>query len=627
MSAGETTKLNPEDRAAASPDLTAAFGKAVWTVPALLQARAEASPDAPALWSLEGTAGWQPLTWREFHDRVATVARALRARGLAPGDRVGILAPSCANWDIAQVAAMAAGGIVVGLDPHDTTERIGQIAAQCELAAIIAQDEVLLGRLPARIRDRLRIAVTFAPAKIAGVFALEDLAVSRDGATGGNWDHAQADDPALIVFTSGTTGGPKGIAYTHRQVCGAAASILQAFPDIEAGSRLACWLPLSNLFQRMINLCAIGRGAQTYYVEDPRQVMQHVGAIAPHLFIGVPRFYEKLHAGICAAIDGKPPWQRRLAWWAVRAGDRHARALRTGAGAGPLDRLAASAAEFLVLGQVRAVLGSNLRYLVSGSAPMPVWLLERFHAIGFLVLEAYGMSESITPVAANRPRCYRFGTVGRPMAGSEVRLASDGELLLRGPGVSSGYLGEADAGERLDPDGFLASGDYASIDSDGFITLLGRKSDLFKTSTGRRIAPAIIESHLRQVPYVEHAVVFGANRPYLVAVLAVAEPALRGRLGDRTPADIEAIAAAVRADIAAAIAGLPGYQRPAGVVLTTRAFTIADGHITPNLKVRRGPVEAAFGRHLDELFESLAAASGSSLAVAHENGEVLLLST
>jgi len=599
----------------------------VSTVPALLQARAEAAPDAPALWSLDGTSGWQPITWRDFRDATASAAHGLRALGLKRGDRIGILAPSCPRWDVAQIAAMAAGGIVVGLDPNDTSERLGQIAERCELSVVIAYDEALLGKLPPPVCDRLSFAVTFAPARATGIVSFADL-VGPDGTQGKTgWDHALAGDPALIVFTSGTSGEPKGITYAHQQVCGAVASILQAFPDIGPGSRLACWLPLSNLFQRMINLCAIGRGAQTYYVEDPRTIMQHVAAISPHLFIGVPRFYEKLHAGICAAIDTKPAWQRSVTQWAIRAGDRRARALRDGIDLGAADRATAALAEGLVLRRIRSILGRNLRYLVSGSAPMPVWLLERFHALGFLVLEAYGMSESIVPVAANRPDRYRFGTVGQPMVGSEVRLAPDGELLLHGPGVFSGYLGETAAASLIDADGFLASGDYASIDGDGFVTLLGRKSELFKTSTGRRVAPAVIESHLRQIPYVEHAVIFGANRPFLAAVLAVTETALRERLGGREPsADLEFTASAVRADIAAAVAGVPGYQRPGGVVLTTRAFSIADGHITPNLKVRRAHVEAAYGSFLEELYQSLDAAPATPLALTHDNGTVLVLS-
>lgn len=551
--------------------------------------------------------------------------------GLQHGDTVGIIAPSSSRWDIVQFAALSVGGVVVGLDPNETSERLATVASQCRLKAVIAKDEHALDRLGPACRAALRFAVTFATPPGAGTVAYSDLASMGSAAAGGagGADRAvRAEDQALIVYTSGTTGEPKGIAYSHRQVCSAVASILNAFPDIGAGSRLACWLPLSNLFQRMINLCAVGRGAQVYYVEDPRTIMELVPSIAPTLFIGVPRFYEKLYEGIRSAIDGKPAWQRRVMDWAIRAGDRQARAQRNGDVLGSSARLKAFLAERAVLRRIRGVLGGDLRYLVSGSAPMPPWLLERFHALGLLVLEAYGLSESIVPVSVNRPDSYRFGTVGQPLTGNEVRIGADGELLIRSAGVFNGYLGEAAGSAHIDPDGFLASGDFARIDNDGYVTLLGRKSEMFKTSTGRRIAPAGIENLLRQLPYVEQAVVFGANRPFPVAVIAVAEAALRNRLGGRDwKGDVPATAATVSADFASVLAELPGYQHPAGLVLTIRPFTVADGLITPNLKVRRPNVEAAFGDCIEELFRTIGHGKAQPSALLLESANAIVMST
>lgn len=606
------------------PDLAAAVGAPVWTVPALLQARAEATPDAPALWSW-AAGNWHSVGWGEYWRRAQHAARGLRALGLKRGDRVGIIAPTCAAWDIAQMAALGAGGVVVGLDAHDTDARLGQIAAQCGLAGVIAQDAAHAARVRSSLPS-LRFAVSLAPSNEPGLTHFDDLAAEPPGSPPQDADFSAPDADALIVFTSGTTGEPKGIAYTHRQVCGAVAAILDAFPDIEAGSRLACWLPLSNLFQRMINLCAIGRGAQTFYVEDPRQIMEHVRVISPHLFIGVPRFYEKLHAGIREAIDAGPAWRRALARWAMRAGARRARAQRAGQLSTFIGSVELALAERVVLRRIRGALGTNLRYLVSGSAPMPAWLLEELETLGFVLLEAYGLSECIVPVAANRPDRRRAGTVGQPLASNEVRLAADGELMLRGPGVFRGYLGEASSPpERFDAEGFLATGDFASIDAEGFITLLGRKSELIKTSTGRRIAPAPIESRLRAIPYVEHALVVGNGRPFILAVLAVAEDQLRVRLGDTTVPDPAAVAAAVRADVAAALSDFPEPQRPAGVLLTTRALTIADGHLTPNLKLRRAAIEAAFAVQLAELQQIVASAAGKAAVAQRDGGSVLLI--
>jgi long-chain acyl-CoA synthetase len=620
-------QLKPDNPASKLSDLNSALGKSNRTVSGLLKMRVDVSAGAPALWTLRDSSGWQSMTWCQFSDAVASAARGLWALGLKRGDRIGIIAPSSPKWDIAQFAAMAVGGVVVGLDPHDTELRLANIAAQCKLTGVIAQNEGLLNKLGSACRGSLRFALTFASPDTAGPVEFASLAKIGSAASEVGPELPLPEHEALIVFTSGTTGEPRPIVYTHEQVCVAVTSILEAFSDIVLGSRLVCWLPLSNLFQRMINICAVGRGAQIFYVEDPGAVMQHVAVISPHLFIGVPRFYEKLYAGIRETIDAKPAWKRNLAYWALRAGERRASALRNGTVLSGLDRLRATLAELLVLRRIRSVFGEHLHYLISGSAPMPVWLLEKLHALGLLVLEGYGMSESVVPVAANRPDRYRFGTVGQPLSGTEVRLATDGELLLRGPGVFTGYLNEQTSSDRLDVDGFLSSGDFASIDAEGFVSLHARKSEMFKTSTGRRIAPALTEGHLRQILYVEYAVAFGANRPFLISVVAASEVALRKRLGDwAADADPEATAAAVRADIMAAVTDLPGYQRPAGVVLTIRPFSVAGGQITPNLKVRRDSVEVAFSKSLDTMFDLIAEGPAAPFVYVREGGAVMLLS-
>jgi len=504
------------------------------------------------------------------------------------------------------MGVLAAGGIVVGLDPHDTDEHLDDIATRCGLSVLVLQDPQSLARFSDVVRHNLRIVISIAPQTAAGIHALADVAKLGERRQAEIEPTVQPDDPATIIFTSGTTGTPKGIRYSHRQVCLAAASILSAFDDIDERSRLACWLPLSNLFQRMINICAIARGAQTYYVDKPQDVMQHVTTIEPHVFIGVPRFYEKLYAGIRKRVDEGPAWRKVLIDWALREGDRHAAALRAGSPA--RLTLGYRIAERLVLRRLRGVMGGNIQYLISGSAPMPNWLLERFHAMGLLILEAYGMSENIIPVAANRPGEFRFGTVGRPMSGSEIRLAEDGELMVRGPGVFSGYVGEGPENNPVDAQGYLASGDYATVDAEGFITLTGRKSEIFKTSTGRRIAPVPIEVRLKQLGYVEHAVIVGRNRPFPVAILSLDRAALQTQAAATEP-DMR-IADETRdrigLNISETCATLPERDRPAGVLVTLKPFTIVGGELTGNLKLRRKPIEDKFATDLDALYAALA---------------------
>lgn len=616
--------MQPEQRALGLEDR---LGLEVWTVPALLQARAERNGSATALWSLASDGIWRPTRWGEYRDIVARIAGGLRQLGLVPGDRIGIMAPSSRLWDFLQMGILAARGVVVGLDPLDLDANLNAIARRCGFAGLIVQDPAWLDRFAGEVREPLRFVVHFQPpGDRAGMIVFDDLLQRAGSEPDSAWLAVRPEDPATIIFTSGTTGAPKGIQYTHRQVCLAVTSIIAAFPETQEGDRLMCWLPLANLFQRILNLYAIGCGAQTYYVENPREIMRHVGPIGPHLFIGVPRFYEKLYAGMMEKAGQGSAWQRQLVAWALRAGERHAGALRQNRCPGFMQELYHVLADWLVLHRLRGVMGRNLRYLVSGSAPMSVWLLERFHALGLLVLEAYGLSENIIPVAANRLTAYQFGTVGRPLCGNEVRLADDGELWVRGPGVFSGYYGDEQAGV-FDADGYLASGDFAIVDADGFITLTGRKSEIFKTSTGRRIAPAGIESVLRQMPYVEHAVVLGAGRPFLIAVLAVAEDAWLARVG--TVAERPALAGwcdAIRRDAALGLASLADYQRPAGVVVTTRTFEVANGELTLNLKLRRTIVGVAFRESVEKLYSLLETADGFPVQVEYDEGRMILCS-
>lgn len=579
------------------------------TITALLEARAARSPDDPAQWELTPAGGWVPTEWSALRDQVAALARGLRHLGASAGVHVAILAAGTPWWDRLHLAALAARAVVVGLDPLAGAAQLNAQLALTRPVGLVVDRWSALDALSPAARASLRFVVSFeGPAAertpaADGTVLVTPEEVSRLGEADRAlpWNHALPDDPAWVIFTSGTTGEPKGLRYRHHQVRLAVDAIVDAFGDIAEGARLASWLPLANPFQRIVNLCAVARGAQTYYVPDPREVMRHLPVVRPHVFIGVPRFFEKFHAGATASLDAAGPLRARLARWALRVGERRAACERAGHSAGPILRMAHKLADAFVLRRVRAAFGGELRYLVSGSAAMPPWLLERLHGAGLLVLEAYGLSECIVPVAANRAGAFRFGTVGRAMAGNEIRLAADGELLLRSAGVFDGYLG-SEAGVPIDADGWLATGDFAEIDADGFVRLVGRKSEVFKTSTGRRVAPAAVEAVLRGVPGVEHAAVFGEGRRSLLAVVAV------GAGAGSAPALRDAARRALQA--------LPDYLRPAGLVVSRRPFAIDAGELTPNLKVRRVHVRQRFAAALDALAALVDAPGGGAPRVA-----------
>jgi len=569
--------------------------------------RAREAPGAPAFFTRAGGT-WSAVTWGTFVADATRAAHGLAARGLRSGERVAIMAPTGLGWETFQLAALLNGAAVLGLDAHDHPDRLRAIARTARVSTLVVQDAETAARLDPATVPGLRLVVSLRDEVPPGAGDAAWIAMSELVREAGSPVPLQGPAPAslaTIVFTSGSTGEPKGIAYSHAQVCLAIDSILDVFPEIGPGDRLICWLPLSNLFQRMLNFCAAGRGAQTYFVSDPRAIVEHLPDVRPHVFIAVPRFFEKLHEGIEQKLAAQPPLARRLVAWALQSGDAAAACVRRGARPPLLTRLRAALADRLVLRRLRGVLGGEVRFLVSGSAPFPRWLLERFHAMGLLVLEAYGLSENVVPIAINRPSAYRFGSVGRVLPANTVRIADDGEVMVRGQGVFSGYLDES-APPAFDADGFLPTGDLGTLDDAGFLSLVGRKSEIFKTSTGRKVAPLAIEAKLRQIAGVDHAVLFGAARKVTVALLTrpLAAPGEAA-----APLGADEVRRIAR-DARAVVADEPDYARPAGIVVIDRALTIESGELTSNLKLRRRAIETNFAASLEALFDRLERSGG-----------------
>lgn len=570
--------------------------------------RAVAAPDDPAYFSLRDGA-WAAVSWAEFMHGAEQAARKLAGLGIARGARLGMMAPTGLDWETLQVGALLCGAAVVGLDAHDQPARLGDILRASCLTGLVVGDAASFARLPAEALKGLSFVLCLSDEPVPETCAVRWIRRSVFLGFKGS-EPAEGpvpDSMATIIFTSGSTGAPKGIAYSHAQVCLAVEGILDAFPGISAQDRLVCWLPLSNLFQRMINFCAAGRGARTYFVADPRSIMTHLPAIRPQVFIAVPRFFEKLHEGIERELAARPRPARALVDWAIGVGDRAARARRAGDPAGLATRLALPLADRLVLRRLRAILGGEVRFMVSGSAPFPRWLLERFHALGLLVLEAYGLSENVVPNAINRLEDYEFGTVGRVLAANEVRIADDGEVLVRGAGVFSAYLDHA-GDSPVDAEGFLHTGDLGEFTAAGHLRLTGRKSEVFKTSTGRKIAPSGVEARLKRIPGIDHAVVFGAGRKAIVALVTPA-PELAAGLSD--PSAFADFARAIAAGVRKVMDGEQDYLRPAGLLVARTGLTIESGELTSNLKLRRKAIEENRRGALDALFARLDRADGT----------------
>ena len=562
--------------------------------------RADQTPESVAFYSHDGAA-WTPTSWGQFVTEARVLAAGLADIGLKSSDRLGIMAPTGQAWESFQLAGLLLGAAIVGLDAHDQPDRLLSIANASELAGLVIGHPELLARLnPAQIPTLRFVAVI---TKSAPLPELKLPWATMEQLLAKNPPRKQIEPPspatlATLIFTSGSTGAPKGIGYTHAQVCLAVESILEAFPEITPQDRLVCWLPLSNLFQRMLNFCAAGRGAQTYFVADPRTIISHLPTIKPNVFIAVPRFFEKLNEGIDQRLAQQSALARGVVGIALQIGDAVARRKRDGLRVSGLLNVAYQLADNLVLSKLRAVMGGEVRFMVSGSAAFPRWLLERFHAMGLLVLEAYGLSENVVPVAINRVSAYRFGSVGRVLRANDIKIGSEGEVLVKGGGVFGGYLtGESNA--SIDPEGYLATGDQGVIDGDRYLHLVGRISEIFKTSTGRKIAPIGIESKLKRIEGVDQAVVVGAGKKAVAALITLTPETI---LSFADASSFQQFARRVADQIPVVLSDESGYMRPVGLAISKRAFTIESGELTSNLKLRRKVIEENYREELNSLF-------------------------
>ena len=565
------------------------------TLTARLRERARRQPEAPAYLSRAADEdAWRVLNWQEVLAKVERLASEFARLGLQPGDRVAIMLPTCPTWELCHHAALAAGAVVVGLDRHDADQNLQHILTLVEPRMIIAQTSA----------DTARLTTLWSGAEIVVVDDGSDADPRQQVLAelfAAPARHLLAltprpEDMATIVFTSGSTGKPKGIAYSHHQVILAIDGLLERFPTVRGDARMVCWLPLANLFQRILNLFALSCGARSYFVDRPEDVLRLAPDIRPTLFVAVPRFFEKLHQGILARVNQQPCVLRALVHAAWNIGCRQAAATRKGTPAPLWVRMLTPPSRHL-LARVRSLMGPDLRFMVSGSAALPKWLLERFHGLGWLVLEAYGISENVMPVAINQVDGYRFGSVGRPLPGNELRFADDGELLLRGLGVFHGYHREPTPPDTLDMEGFLHTGDFARLDGDGYLWLEGRKSEIFKTSTGRRIAPVPLETALKQIADVDHAVIVGRDRPFPIALLTLVPESSRA-----TALDAATTRASIARDVTASCAHFPEYQHPGALVVPRTPLSVTSGDLTANLKLRRREIEARFAPEIDEAY-------------------------
>ncbi|MBL0057930.1 MAG: AMP-binding protein [Elusimicrobia bacterium] len=500
---------------------------------------------------------------------------------------------------------------MVGLDLHDAPDRVRNAAQQSDIKAWVVQNEKVLADWPGLFEGARLVLLLNDPPTLPPGDQVIPYRRLLDGPALSPVPWPNPDDLATLIFTSGTTGEPKGVPYTHRQLTHAVRAIARAYRGLPEGFQSLCWLPLSNLFQRMVNLCAMERGAVITFVPHPNQLVESLPLVRPELLIGVPRFYEKLEAGIRNAVAAKPWGVQALFRWSLAVGA----AYRTGRHAHNTLRFFLwplyQTLDGLVLRVVRQRFGGRLRYLVSGAAALNPKTIQFFWGLGLSTLEAYGTSENAIPIALNRPGAFAFGTTGQPLGPNEVQIGPDREVLVKGPSLFTGYWNQPREAS-LFQGSYFRTGDEGRWEPGGFLKLLGRLSEIIKTSTGRRLAPGPIEHHFKAVPFVDQAVVLGNGRKG-PALLVTIDPSRLGLTENAEGGFSPALKEKVEKDLVDQAARLPSLSQPLGILVLHRAFSVLRGEITSNLKIRRRAIEHHYGSILDTLYEEAVGASGPTV--------------
>jgi long-chain acyl-CoA synthetase len=564
--------------------------------------------------------GWQTWTGRAMQDAVGRWASALLALGVNKGDRIAIVSATRMEWAIADVAILHAGAVTVGVYPQLPDDDLAYQLAHSDARVVFVENAAVLDKVQ-RVRarcPRLERAVLFEGDGDGNAFVVPRRALEVDPPTDAferAWRTVGKDDLATIVYTSGTTGRPRGVRLTHDNLCFVVASASSVVPSRGAQDFGVVFLPLAHVLQRIGVYLGIYNGARGAFAESVERLIESFRELRPTVQVSVPRIWEKMHARIHALIDAAPAHRRLVFRWALGLGRVTAPYRARGAALPVALRgrwwLARAFWRHVVW---RRVGFSRVRFLSSGGAPIGVELLDFFYAMDMLILEAWGLTETAAPATLNRPDAFKFGTVGRPIPGVEVRVAPDGELLVRGRGVFGGYHKDAEAtAAAFDSDGFFRTGDIGTIDADGFVTITDRKKDLIVTAGGKKIAPQNLERLFKEHPTLGPCLIHGDRRPFISAIVTLdpeeigAWAKARGLSEDTGKLRAEpAVQALVAAAVAAVNARLADYEQVKRWAVIGDVWTDRTGELTPTLKVRRRLLEQRYGAILEGFYEAAA---------------------
>jgi len=591
------------------------------TLARIFWSRVATGGEAPAE-RLKREGDWRTLSWRELGATVEEVALGFLVLGRRKGEAVALLSASRAEWVQADFAIFSAGCVTIPVYPSYTPEQLAYIVSDSGAKTLIVEDPAQLAKA-LEVRGKMEsveqiVVIQGYAGRERSVFTWEELRrMGRENrerlksVLAQRLASTQPDDVATIVYTSGTTGPPKGVVQTHANHVAALEAASQS-TKIVGGDVHLLFLPLAHAFARFEAFIGIHRGLTTAFAETLDKVGENLREVQPDFISSVPRVFEKVYARILAGVEAGSPLKKRIFHWAIEVGREVSRLQQARRPIPASLALKHRIAHRLVFAKLHQALGGRLRFCISGGAPLAKEIAEFFHAAGILILEGYGLTETCPVLTVNRPDGFKFGSGGRAIPGVELRIAADGEILARGPNIATrGYFRKPEASAELfEPSGWFHTGDIGRIDEDGFLYITDRKKDLIVTSGGMNIAPQNIENLLKGDPFISQVMVYGDRRPYPVALITLNPEELRkfaqaeGILATdpallaKHPRVLERVSRIVEERNAS----LQSYAKIKKFTVLPADFSQDGGELTPTLKVKRKVVAEKYRDVLESLY-------------------------
>jgi long-chain acyl-CoA synthetase len=559
---------------------------------------------------------WVGRSFNQVLETVRSLSLGLIGLGVEKGDKVSILANTRPEWTYFDFAALSAGAIVVPIYQTNSPEECQYVLENSDAKVVVVEDDEQLEKIRA-VRDQLPLLehVVRMTGSSEDTISLDDLAARGASGSDANWEarwkSVTREDICTFIYTSGTTGPPKGCIISH----GNYRSMLDMVNEtsvIEEDDLTYLYLPLAHSFALLIQLGSFDLGAAIAYWEcEPLQILPNLAELKPTYFPSVPRIFEKIYTAATSGIEKEGGLKKAIFNWSIEVGKKMRASERAGRKPGFMLRKQYEYADQQVLSKIRGLFGGNLRLAVSGAAPISPEILRFFDAAGVLVLEGWGMTETSTAATISSPEDFKVGTIGKPFPGCEVKIADDGEILVKGPNVFQGYYKNEEATRETIVDGWLHTGDIGEIDGDGFIKITGRKKDIIITAGGKNITPANLENEIKQHPLVSQCVVVGDRKPYLVALVTLdPEDAAAYAKEHGLPEDPAQLAAnddvrkAIEAHVGQINEKFARVEQVKKIAILPHDLSQETGELTPTLKVKRAVVASKHEHEIEQLYAS-----------------------